>query len=64
MSVTVTPGLRPAFSPPKPLFRKDWYSWDISPDGSRFLGVTSAQPTGAADSSYGVILNWRSSPQK
>ena len=67
MSVTVTPGPRPVFSPSKPLFRSIWpnTNWDISPDGNRILRITAAPPTAVTNSeTFGVILNWRSSPQK
>lgn len=69
MAVDVNPG--PVFQSgaPHPLFQSDIVdngirtgpmSWDLAPDGNRFLIITDA----AGDASLTVALNWRASLTK
>jgi hypothetical protein len=55
----------PAFKPAKPkvLFKGTYLSWDISPDGKRFLMIKPPASTGAASAEgeprkITVVVNW------
>ena len=70
MAVDVTTSPTFQAGTPHPLFDTDMVdtgirtgpiSWDIAPDGKRFL-IISPDSTGV--SSLNVVLNWRPAPQK
>ncbi len=58
MALPVTPGPRPEFADPVPLFRVDSEiaNYDVSPDGSRFLLNLPSERV--RESPIRVILNW------
>ena len=56
MSVAVKPGPGFTFDPPKVLFEKTLFGFDVAPDGSRFIAVIPERDP--AQEPLTVVVNW------
>ncbi|MCM2257765.1 MAG: protein kinase, partial [Vicinamibacteria bacterium] len=62
MSVDVTPGPTPRFSQPRELFRFPAESFDVAPDGQRF--VVSSISEGSLGKPYTLVTGWQRRMEK